>query len=73
MGEEIRLIVAEWISYLRNEKLWGNDDPLFPSTRMQLGPFRQFEATGLARKHRSTATPIRQIFRDAFAAAGQPL
>lgn len=28
VGEEIRGIVSEWISYLRDEKLWGNDDPL---------------------------------------------
>ncbi|HPT69229.1 MAG TPA: site-specific integrase, partial [Syntrophomonas sp.] len=28
VGEEIRSIVSEWVSYLRDEKLWGNDDPL---------------------------------------------
>ncbi len=30
VGEEIGEIVAKWISYLQDEKLWGNDDPLFP-------------------------------------------
>ena len=72
VGEEIIGIVAEWVVYLRNEKLWGNDDPLFPSTLIEVGPSRQFEATGLARKCWSTATPIRQIFKDAFAGAGLP-
>ena len=38
VGEEVREIVAEWVSYLRDEKLWGNDDPLFPATRIALGP-----------------------------------
>jgi integrase len=72
VGEEVRVIVAEWVSYLRDEKLWGNDDPLFPSTRIELGPSRQFEAAGLKRAHWSTATPIRNIFREAFVNAGLP-
>jgi len=72
VGEEVRGIVSEWVSYLRDKKLWGNDDPLFPSTRVASGPSRQFEAVGLKRAHWSTATPIRTIFRDAFTAAGLP-
>lgn len=65
-------IVAEWISYLRDEKLYGNDDPLFPATRVALGSDRQFEAAGLSREHWSNATPIRTIFREAFTNAGLP-
>ena len=42
--EEIRSIVTDWVSYLRNEKLWGNDDPLFPATQVVLGSDRQFTA-----------------------------
>ncbi len=72
VGEEVHEIVAAWVSYLRNEKLWGNDDPLFPATYISLGATRQFEATGLTRKHWSSATPIRTIFREAFANAGLP-
>jgi integrase len=70
VGKEIRRIVAEWVLYLRDEKLWGNDDPLFPLTRVVVGPSRQFEAAGLERAHWSTATPIRKIFREAFVNAG---
>jgi site-specific recombinase XerD len=51
VGEEVHEIMAAWVSYLRNEKLWGNDDPLFPATYISLGATRQFEATGLTRKH----------------------
>ncbi|MFA6271298.1 MAG: tyrosine-type recombinase/integrase [Candidatus Paceibacterota bacterium] len=72
VGGEISGIVAEWVSYLRDEKLWGNDDPLFPSTRIEVGPSRQFEVTGLERAHWSTTTPIRTIFREAFNRAGLP-
>jgi hypothetical protein len=31
VGGEFLAIVTEWVSYLRDEKLWGNDDPLFPA------------------------------------------
>lgn len=72
VGEEIHGIVAEWVAYLREEKLWGNDDPLFPATRIALGLSRQFEVAGLDREHWSTASPIRTIFRDAFISAGLP-
>jgi integrase len=70
VGVEIRQIVTEWVAYLREEQLWGNDDPLFPATRIALGATRQFEAVGLERAHWSSAARIRTIFRDAFASAG---
>ncbi len=70
VGDEIRAIVAEWASYLREDKLWGNDDPLFPATHIALGASRQFEVSGLAREHWSSASPIRTVFREAFVSAG---
>ena len=72
VGEEIRAIVSEWVSYLRDHRLWGNDDPLFPATLVVPGPDRQFAVAGLAREHWSTASPIRSIFRKAFVSAGLP-
>ncbi len=72
VGEEVREVVVEWVSYLRDEKLWGNDDPLFPATHIALGETRQFEAAGLTQDNWSTASPIRTIFRDAFVSAGLP-
>jgi len=72
VGEGIHLIVAEWVSFLREEMLWGNDDPLFPATRIALGDSRQFEAVGLSRTHWSSAARIRTIFQEAFASAGLP-
>lgn len=72
VGEDVRSIFTEWIGFLREQKLWGNDDPLFPATRMTLGTSKQFEAAGIERKHWSTATPIRMVFRAAFEQAGLP-
>src|SRR5450631_125846 len=42
VGKEIRGMLAQWVSYLREDKLWGNDDPLFPATHIERGPSLQF-------------------------------
>ena len=72
VDDEIRAIVADWVGYLREKLLWGNDDPIFPATRVTLGETREFEASGLKREHWSNASPIRSIFREAFLSAGLP-
>ena len=72
VGDDVRQIVVDWVQYLREVKLWGNDDPLFPATRVALGVSRQFEAAGLERAHWSSAARIRMIFKDACLMAGQP-
>ena len=72
VGDDIRAVVADWVAYLRTEKLWGLDDPLFPATKVAVGDNLRFGAVGLDRKHWSNAGPIRTIFKEAFAAAGLP-
>lgn len=72
IGEDIEAIVADWLSHLEACLLFGPDDPLFPATRVAVSESGTFEASGLARKHWSNATPIRAIFREAFTAAGLP-
>ena len=72
VGDEIVQIVIDWITYLKEEMLWGNDDPLFPSTEMGVGNSSRFEVIGLKREHWSSTTPIRTIFREAFVSAGLP-
>jgi integrase len=70
VGDDIRQIVVEWVNYLRTEKLWGLDDPLFPATKVAVGNAGHFEAMGIDHKHWSNAGPIRKIFKDAFQNAG---
>lgn len=70
VGDEIRHIVEDWVTYLKSEMHWGNDDPLFPMTNIGLGNTQQFEALGLKPEHWSSASPIRKIFKDAFELAG---
>ena len=72
VGDDILQIVSDWVNYLRQEKLWGLDDPLFPATKIVVGASRHFEVSGLDRKHWGSAGPIRKIFMDAFTSAGLP-
>src|SRR6266550_7845851 len=67
VGHDILRLLVDWVNYLRQEKLWGLDDPLFPATKIVVGDSRHFEASGIDRKHWSSAGPIRTIFKDAFA------
>jgi integrase len=72
IGEDFRDIVVDWVNFLKKEKLWSLNDPLFPATRIKVGNDQRFEAAGLDRKGWSNAGPIRAIFRDAFLATSLP-
>lgn len=72
VGDDLQAIAAAWVTFLRHERQWGLDDPLFPATRIAVGPHGTFEPAGLDRKCWSTAAPIRTIFRNAFESAGLP-
>lgn len=72
MDDEVLRNVTDWVEFLRTGLLWGNDDPLFPATEISQGNNLHFRASGLARRHWSTASPVRDIFRKAFEEAGLP-
>ena len=72
VGEGIREIFESWVRYLLEEKIWGNDDPLFPATDTRVGAGSAFEAYGIKRQHWRNAAPIRTIFKQAFTRAGLP-
>ena len=72
VAPELRECFERWVDYLREEALFGPDDPLFPQTAVGVGASRRFEPQGLKRAHWSTAAPIRKIAGDAFEAAGLP-
>lgn len=73
VGDDVLAIVSEWVMYLRDVKLWSNDDALFPATLLEYGKVsRQFEVAGLKREGWSNASAIRTIFKEAFESAGLP-
>lgn len=61
-----------WVHELRNEQLWGSDDPLFPQTEIGLAESGFFTSAGLCRKTWSTSEPVRTIFKRAFESAALP-
>ncbi len=72
VGDEVRQIVFDWVEYLKNECLQGNDDPLFPKTKMGQGEDHNFKASGISKEHWSNAAAIRKIFKKSFALAELP-
>jgi integrase len=72
LGEDLEDIVIDWIRYLREQKLYGNDDPVFPRTCVRRGSEGSFAVEGLEPVHWENTEPIRRIFRNAFALAGLP-
>lgn len=72
VGDDLRAIVVEWVKFLRTQRQWGLDDPLFPATALVQDDDRHFAAAGLKREHWSSAGPIREVFKRAFPLAGLP-
>jgi len=70
VGEDIREIVIDWIKFLREEKLFNDNDPLFPRTKMSHNENFELQPDGLERIHWNSAGQIRKIFKAAFEAAG---
>jgi len=67
---EAEQIFVQWVKMLREEMLYGPDDPLFPRTKVALGPTGGVEAVGLDRLGWSGAGAVRKIVGAAFAKAG---
>jgi integrase len=63
-------VFLDWHLYLKNDLLFGFDDPLFPSTEMGHDRDDCFRATGLTRHFWANATPVRDVFAKAFLLAG---
>jgi integrase len=72
VGEDLAAIVTTWIDELRRTHLFGPTDPLFPRTRMALDESGAFAPVGIERVHWRDASPVREIFRKAFALADLP-
>jgi site-specific recombinase XerD len=72
VGAEVREVFDDYVRHLRTVLLWGEDDPLFPSTRQALDEQRWLRPIGLSKEHWKTSDPVRQIFKRAFEEVGVP-
>ena len=67
--EDLKQVVVDWVRSLREDLLYGNDDPFFPRTKIVQDENHCFNADGLEPAFWANAEPIRKIFRQAFGAA----
>lgn len=66
-------IVLEWISYTRDVLDMRQDDALFPKQKITNNPETlHFDMDRLSNEHWANATPVRNVFHDAFKTAGLP-
>lgn len=70
VGPDIKDIVINWIKFLREEKLFKDNDPVFPRTKMSHDKNFELQPNGLEPVHWQSAGQIRKIFEAAFTAAG---
>jgi len=66
VGEEIKHLVLIWIEYLKQNKLFTENDPVFPRTKLIQDEYNSFKADGLEACHWNSANQIRKIFKKAF-------
>ncbi len=72
VGDDMKDVFVEWVKFLKEEKVHGNDAPLFPRTKIGQDEYHSFSPLGLESEHWCTTTPVRGIFRAAFKRAGLP-
>ena len=72
VGDDVEEVVREWIEYLKTEKVFGPNDPVFPPSDRGLDANGLFTVTGFRRTHWKNADPIRKAFKEAFQGAGLP-
>jgi hypothetical protein len=59
VGNDIRRMVVDWVTYLRGEKGFRPDDPLFPKTMVAQGEDLAFRVVSLDRAPWANANPVR--------------
>jgi integrase len=70
VGDDLRRIVVDWITYLRDVKGFGPDDPLFPKSKVEFNDSEECRVVSIDRAPWANANRVRRIFRDACARAG---
>ncbi|MFD0978219.1 tyrosine-type recombinase/integrase [Tropicimonas aquimaris] len=72
VGDAIKEVFTDYVTYMRTERFYGPDEPLFPKAQVVTGPGRIFEASKLTRLPWKSAGPVSAKVRNAFAEVGLP-
>ncbi len=70
VGKLFKDIFVEWVNFLKDEKFFDYEAPLFPRTRLDLDQDDQFTRDCLDTLPWQTTTSIRKVVKEAFEAAG---
>lgn len=69
VGGYITEVFIDWVKYLKNEKFFDYESPLFPRTSLNLDQNDQFKRDCLDAAPWQTTTSIRDVVKQAFASA----
>lgn len=72
VGEIFKDIFIDWINFLKNEKHFDYESPLFPKTKLGHDQNNQFVGDCLDTEHWQSTEPIREIVETAFELACFP-
>ena len=72
IGDDYKSVFYDWVHYLRNEKLYGNDDALFPKPDIVVSENGGFQVNGLSRENYNGSTALRDAIKQAFTDADLP-
>jgi integrase len=70
ISDFLMIVFVEWMHFLKYEKLWGNNSPLFPNTKLSLDENDRFSRQELDTVEWQSTTSIRTIVKVAFESAG---
>ena len=73
VGDDLRNTFVDWVAFLREQKGFGPEDPLFPKSKVAPDDNLEFRAVGLDRAHWANANQVRAIFRGSLRACGLAL
>ena len=72
LGDDLNGIIVHWVEELCTAHLFAPSDPIFPRTKVRQGDDMSFRVAGMEPTHWSDASPVRTIFKEAFARAELP-
>lgn len=66
VSNSFKIVFLEWVQFLKTEKLFGLEDPLFPKETLKHDKNGRFCSAGLSKQHWQKGDRTRKNFKDAF-------
>lgn len=72
IGGDAISILSDWVEELQNSHFFTATDPLFPKSKVGIGPSSRFEAIGVTCEPWASPAQVAKIFKTAFMNVGFP-